>query len=317
MKVRIALALAAVLVLAGCGSVSRIVDPYYGEFSCETPETGLKCKDLGTVYETLDGGTAGKSAPERTYGEAPPPGELPDFFKENEESLWASYGAPFLKGALVGAGAGALAGALVGESGGSRLEAHDLPNGGKWYEEVKTDGNRLETALTGAAIAGGVGGVLAVLISHYKKHSETLGKKERSRLEKKASLYTECVKQAQTKEKEEGTKAAVAAMHQCGSILADLPGLIPYKSVGLAEQLRAQRERDVKRMFTGLGDGTIPLRVPPRIVRILVAPYVDSNDVLNRGHDLYIAVDEGRWILPSPGRDDFTRILKPLEAKVE
>ena len=151
----------------------------------------------------------------------------------------------------------------------------------------------------------------------YKKHSETLGKKERCRLEEKASLYAECVKQAQTKEKEEGTKAAVAAMHQCGSILADLPGLIPYKSVGLAEQLRAQRERDVKRMFTGLGDGTIPLRVPPRIVRILVAPYVDSNDVLNRGHDLYIAVDEGRWILPGPGRDDTTRILKPLEAKVE
>jgi hypothetical protein len=316
-KLRIALTLSAVLVLTGCGSVSRMVDPYYGDFSCGAPEAGLTCKDLGTVYETLDNGITEKSAPERTYGEAPPPGEPPDFFKENEESLWLAYGAPFLKGALVGAGAGVLAGALVGESGNTKLETHNLPNGGKWYEEVRTDGNRLETALTGAAIAGGVGGVLAVLVSHYKKHSETLGRKEQSRLEEKASLYTACVNQARGKEKEEGTRAAVAAMHQCGSILADLPGLIPYRSAGLAEQLRAQRERDVKQMFTGLGDGTIPLRVPPRILRILVAPYVDSRDVLNRGHDLYIAVDEGRWILPRPGGDATTRILKPLEGKVE
>jgi hypothetical protein len=287
-RVKVLLSVLSVLLLAGCGGVTKMVDPYYGEFSCGTPETGFKCKDLGTVYEALDAGET--SSPEQSFNGAPPPGEPPDFFDQNQDSFWSAYGLPFLKGSLVGAGIGAAAGAFI-DSGDSRLES----------------------ALTGAAIAGGAGGVVGVLVSHYQRQGGSLGRQERRRLEDKASLFAKCVKEAQGREKEEGTETAVASMHQCSSILADLPGLVPYQSAALAARLSIQRERDLKRTFTGVAEGAMPLRIPPRIVEVLVAPYVDSNDVLVRGHDIYIAVDEGRWILPHPGEKNSARILKPLQ----
>jgi hypothetical protein len=286
------LSVLSIVLLAGCGGVTKMVDPYYGEFSCGTPETGFKCKDLGTVYNALDAGETSSS--EQPFNGAPPPGEPPDFFDQNQDSFWSAYGLPFIEGSLVGAGIGAAAGALI-ENGDSRLES----------------------ALTGAAIAGGAGGVVGVLVSHYQKQGESVSKQERQRLEDKASLYARCVKEAQKKEKDEGTETAVASMHQCSSILADLPGLVPYQSAALAARLRIQRERDLKRTFTGVAEGAMPLRIPPRIVEVLVAPYVDSNDVLVRGHDIYIAVDEGRWILPHPGEKDSARILKPLQEEGE
>lgn len=40
-----------------------------------------------------------------------------------------------------------------------------------------------------------------------------------------------------------------------------------------------------------------PLRVPDRILRVLILPYVDENGNLIAGHYTFLKVEEGKWIM--------------------
>jgi len=41
----------------------------------------------------------------------------------------------------------------------------------------------------------------------------------------------------------------------------------------------------------------IPLKIPPKIMRILILPWVDENGVLHSQEYIYVEVDKGKWIL--------------------
>jgi len=48
-------------------------------------------------------------------------------------------------------------------------------------------------------------------------------------------------------------------------------------------------------------DAGTPLRLPPRIVRLLVRPYTDSEGDLHQGGYVYLEVDKGRWLFERKG----------------
>lgn len=72
----------------------------------------------------------------------------------------------------------------------------------------------------------------------------------------------------------------------------------------IAEEIRAlfaemgeyNRTR-LKTLSEILSSPPVPLRYPPKIVRIYILPYVDSRGNLVMGHYRYFTVDEGKWIL--------------------
>ena len=43
----------------------------------------------------------------------------------------------------------------------------------------------------------------------------------------------------------------------------------------------------------------VPLRYPPKIVRIYILPYTDQKKNLVMGHHVYFTINEGKWVLES------------------
>jgi len=65
-------------------------------------------------------------------------------------------------------------------------------------------------------------------------------------------------------------------------------------------------QEKVKVMSKLMKNPPFPLRFPPKIVRVYIAPYVDPHNRLVMGHYVYLTVNEGKWIfdprLLSPDR---------------
>ncbi|MEM3793361.1 MAG: TraV family lipoprotein [Candidatus Bathyarchaeia archaeon] len=67
-------------------------------------------------------------------------------------------------------------------------------------------------------------------------------------------------------------------------------------------------------------ESMVPVRVPPRIVRIWVAPFEDEDGDLNQGGYIYTEISPGKWSFgeKAPGQGkfyDFFRLRTPLETK--
>jgi len=55
-----------------------------------------------------------------------------------------------------------------------------------------------------------------------------------------------------------------------------------------------------------------PLRLPPRIVRLLVRPYTDSEGDLHQGGYVYLEVDKGRWLFERRGFKERQERILPV-----
>lgn len=80
--------------------------------------------------------------------------------------------------------------------------------------------------------------------------------------------------------------------------------------------LDTERER---RMLSILKQPPIPLKTPDKVLRVLLLPFVDSEDVLHNYKYSFIKVDEGKWVigdyLMEPAKAG-RRIFTPLEGVV-
>ena len=59
-----------------------------------------------------------------------------------------------------------------------------------------------------------------------------------------------------------------------------------------------------------------PLHTPPKILRILILPWVDKDGTFHGAHYVYIQVDSGEWVLGSytlQNLDGSSKTLTPLE----
>lgn len=62
----------------------------------------------------------------------------------------------------------------------------------------------------------------------------------------------------------------------------------------------------------------VPLRTPPEILRIWIAPWEDSTGALHSGSYIYLVVDSGKWILGTKDVIEGMESVIPLEdEKVE
>lgn len=72
-----------------------------------------------------------------------------------------------------------------------------------------------------------------------------------------------------------------------------------------------------KKMLELLRESPTPLRTPDTILRVLILPHSDVNNVLHNYKYLYVKVEEGKWVIgdyllkPVEGGK---RILSPLES---
>jgi hypothetical protein len=80
--------------------------------------------------------------------------------------------------------------------------------------------------------------------------------------------------------------------------------------------LSALEQERQRVMLNILKQPPIPLKTPDKVLRILLLPYVDENDVLHNYTYTFLKVEEGKWVLgdylmepAKAGR----RILRPME----
>lgn len=260
--------------ISGCASVAGMIDPNYAEFSCtDKSGKGIPCTDIETVAQITEDNNH-KSAGQ-IYTPAPPSSPTP--YQTSD----------------LGTGIGIGTGMLYGAAGGAAIGAAFAP-----------DGNELKNGLIGAGVGAASGGLLAYLIDKSGGESK-VGEKEKKRLIEVINKYEKCLSKAANE------KDSLAALQHCSDILADVPGMSGYKAAGIAGLLKAQRETDIKKTFK-MDNGSMPLRVPPKIIKIFITAYVDDKDMFIPGHALFSHVDEGKWILPSQEDTSSIKILRPL-----
>jgi len=299
----LALMLATILV-TGCGTVGRGLDPYYQDFSCPKGE-GFSCMSVEDAYELTERGQFSNH-----YQQMQTPG-----FSEpaNSGVSWKGVALGTLGGAAVGAGIGA----LMGDSDKEKMVKHTLPGGGSWYEIVKKDGNKVTTALIGAAVGGGTGAVLSYLVSKMITAKRTVSQDEYARLQRLADKYHKCIGDAARLEKKKGSRTAAMAAEKCSALLASVPGINLFKSeqISTAFKLKMDRENEVKKELARLSGSknVIPLRTPPKVASVLITPWVDEKDVLHQGEKIFVVLDSGRWIMPQRREESgAARIVDPL-----
>ncbi|HDH91439.1 MAG TPA: type IV conjugative transfer system protein TraV [Candidatus Aenigmarchaeota archaeon] len=70
------------------------------------------------------------------------------------------------------------------------------------------------------------------------------------------------------------------------------------KQIKEARKVASEYDRaHVKAIASLLKEPPVPLRYPPKIVRIYILPYVDAKGNLVMGHYRYFTIDEGKWLL--------------------
>lgn len=57
---------------------------------------------------------------------------------------------------------------------------------------------------------------------------------------------------------------------------------------------------------------TVPLRTPPEILRVWIAPWEDANGALHGGNYIYLVVNSGKWIMGNGAVQEGENII-PLE----
>jgi len=286
--------------LSGCGSVAKQVDPYYGDLPCQGGKNQkISCMSLEQAYEQA---TENPSEGMLAYEEPPP----------RKGRAWKGMALGALGGAAIGAGIGALS-----AEGDDKIVERNLPGGGKFYEVVKKDADRVTAALVGAAVGVGAGAVLGYLVEKIIQNNGKIDSKTLEVLHERAQKYEKCVRDAARLEKEKGPEAAAKAAEKCGTILAGLPGVNLFDSKQISTYFRLKKEEQsrVKKALSAelLDKNITPLRTPPTIVRVFVTPWVDENDVFHQGETLFVVVNEGSWVIPGKKTQSRIKIIKPLK----
>jgi len=64
----------------------------------------------------------------------------------------------------------------------------------------------------------------------------------------------------------------------------------------------------------------VPVKTPDKILRVLMLPYVDKNNILQTSSFLFVKVDEGRWIIGeylNDTKNTESQTLSPLNISQE
>ncbi len=84
----------------------------------------------------------------------------------------------------------------------------------------------------------------------------------------------------------------------------------PAKAAGEGSQAAADIVRKIEQ------NSEVPLRIPPKIVRIWIAPWEDGDGDLNQGGYIYSEISDprGRWVFGEKAPDE-TRLMKLFSGK--
>ena len=117
-------------------------------------------------------------------------------------------------------------------------------------------------------------------------------------------------------EETKGFQTSLHAAKNCSVYLAGLPGLGIFNSEQISTmfKLKQDREREVKKNLAKISgrEKILPLRTPPKIVKVLITPWVDDSDILHQGEVIYLTLDYGRWILPQRSSNHSNYLINPL-----
>ena len=140
-----------------------------------------------------------------------------------------------------------------------------------------------------------------------------------------AETYAGCIRDAQEDNKKNTKKAAkgklsfseedaVLNLRRCSSYLHNVPGLVAFRSNSLSEQLKIQRESELRRqMAKTVSPGDMPVKMPAKTIQVRICAYEDNKNLLIKDHHVYTTVGEGRWIFERSDGAGPNSIIKPLE----
>jgi len=83
-----------------------------------------------------------------------------------------------------------------------------------------------------------------------------------------------------------------------------------------SEEKESMLEKEKKELLSRLvKKPPVPVKLPDRILRILILPWVDKEGNLHTHRYVFVKVEEGKWILGNYllEEEDITKEIKPLE----
>ena len=259
------------------GCTAKLVDPYYkSHFSCPIDENGFShCESLDKSYHKIinsaNNSNVYYSQSNISYSRA-----------KNQTYPEIKKGtSPVLKGTLIGTGTG-------------------LAGGGLYAFLKKNSKNKVVPILVGALIGGGIGALTGKLIEFALNKKRKITKQEYKNVYQAAKNYSDCVFQILKENKPVNITAK--EIEKCSVYIADLPGIGFYKSEDIENmfKLKLQREYLVKKELSRATENSsiIPFMTPPKIVKVLITPYVDKKNIFHQGENIFVVVDQGKWIIP-------------------
>lgn len=90
----------------------------------------------------------------------------------------------------------------------------------------------------------------------------------------------------------------------------------PEKQAEIKESMYEHKRK--KELSKIIETPSIPVKTPDKILRVMMMPYVDKNDILQTSSFLFVKVDEGRWIFGEYLNDsklEASQNLTPLSQK--
>ena len=278
------------MLCSSCATLGNMVDPYYNDLDCSLGEDNMAnpdCRSLEQSYQQLEYNSNNG-------------GEDSAFVKHNKKS--SILKPSILAGATVGAGVGYM---FPRKSTSSHLVKHDLPNGGAWYETVKSEKkNTIIPMLIGLVIGGGAGALFEYIIDKISSTGggSTIQKSRLKNIYNKAEQYSQCIYDSAELEQTQGVDIAAKQAEKCSALLAGIPGLNLFKSEEISSFFKIQQNNisDVKKALSKISDKEriLPLRTPPKVARILITPYIDGDNILHQGEIVFTTVNEGKWVMP-------------------
>lgn len=251
---------------SGCSSfmkgMEKIADPYAKKFACDAPD-GFKCLDLAETYA------------------------------KDKQIDRTGYHAG---GLTIGTGAVEP----------TAIDGNSMSGVGEEY-----DPNMVKTMIQ-IVLNAGSPDYAARELAVYIRNSESFPQMTAEMLQAKADSYVECIESAEGKNEKMRKRAkkgniefdqadAFGNLYQCTSHIFDVPGMTKYRSESISQELKIQREMTLRKGMTRkMTTNGMPIRIPAKVVRIMVTAYEDSGGLFNGPHHIYTTVGKPRWVLSTP-----------------